>query len=168
MLHLVVRFIAVRNLKEAFCIVTVWSYHILGYAWITTELRVIGIHHADGRIVSMPESGYDLTALPCSVIASRKELLWLRPAPEGTLQRATIISVQCDFANIHPAPFISGFAQFRCIENCRFITGQSYISCATDRLKPKRLIVRSVAPSKAIQKNSGQTVSIPAPLKIMA
>lgn len=45
------------------------------YAWITAELHAIAREHSDGRIVSMLEGGYDLTALPRSVVAHLKELL---------------------------------------------------------------------------------------------
>ena len=38
------------------------------YAWITGELRALAARHAQGRIVSMLEGGYDLQALrECSV-----------------------------------------------------------------------------------------------------
>ncbi len=45
------------------------------YAWVTKELQVIAQEHCNGRIVSMLEGGYDLTALPRSVVAHLKELL---------------------------------------------------------------------------------------------
>ncbi len=45
------------------------------YAWITTELHLIAQEHCDGRIVSMLEGGYDLSALPRSVVAHLKALL---------------------------------------------------------------------------------------------
>ena len=45
------------------------------YGWITAELHAIAQEHSDGRIVSMLEGGYDLTALPRSVVAHLKELL---------------------------------------------------------------------------------------------
>ena len=42
------------------------------FAWITGELCAIAARHADGRIVSMLEGGYDLTALrDCSVVHAR-------------------------------------------------------------------------------------------------
>ena len=45
------------------------------YAWVTSELNAIAQEHCDGRIVSMLEGGYDLTALPRSVVAHLRELL---------------------------------------------------------------------------------------------
>lgn len=45
------------------------------YAWITTELRQIALKHAEGRIVSVLEGGYALSALGRSVIAHLKALL---------------------------------------------------------------------------------------------
>ena len=45
------------------------------YTWITAELNLIAQKHCNGRIVSLLEGGYDLTALPRSVVAHLKELL---------------------------------------------------------------------------------------------
>lgn len=45
------------------------------YAWITAELREIALRHADGRIVSVLEGGYALSALGRSAIAHLKALL---------------------------------------------------------------------------------------------
>ena len=39
------------------------------FAWITRELGLLAEHHAQGRIVSMLEGGYDLQALRESSIA---------------------------------------------------------------------------------------------------
>jgi acetoin utilization deacetylase AcuC-like enzyme len=39
------------------------------FTWITTEIRRIADRHADGRIVSTLEGGYDLEALASSVVA---------------------------------------------------------------------------------------------------
>ena len=45
------------------------------YAWITSELVYIAKTHAEGRIVSMLEGGYDPPALARSVVAHLKALL---------------------------------------------------------------------------------------------
>ncbi len=45
------------------------------FAWITTELRAIAGRHAEGRIVSMLEGGYDLQALHACSIAHVGALL---------------------------------------------------------------------------------------------
>lgn len=45
------------------------------YAWISTELKKIARHHADGRIVSVLEGGYALPALGRSVMAHIRVLL---------------------------------------------------------------------------------------------
>jgi acetoin utilization deacetylase AcuC-like enzyme len=39
------------------------------YRWVTDELRVIAQEHAQGRIVSVLEGGYNLSALGRSVVA---------------------------------------------------------------------------------------------------
>ena len=39
------------------------------YAWITTRLRDVAARHANGRIVSLLEGGYDLSSLARSVEA---------------------------------------------------------------------------------------------------
>ena len=39
------------------------------YAWVTRELVSIAKCHADGRIVSMLEGGYDLNGLASSALA---------------------------------------------------------------------------------------------------
>lgn len=44
------------------------------YTWITGELRGIADRHADGRVVSMLEGGYDLDALAESVVAHVRAL----------------------------------------------------------------------------------------------
>ena len=45
------------------------------YAWVTAEIRTIADRHADGRIVSVLEGGYDLSALGRSVEAHLRALL---------------------------------------------------------------------------------------------
>jgi len=45
------------------------------FAWITRELLAIAQHHAQGRIVSALEGGYDLMALRECVVAHVRELL---------------------------------------------------------------------------------------------
>jgi len=45
------------------------------YAWLTSELLAIAKRHADGRIVSILEGGYDPGALARSVVAHLKALL---------------------------------------------------------------------------------------------
>ncbi|WP_051710821.1 histone deacetylase family protein [Andreprevotia chitinilytica] len=44
------------------------------YAWVTRQVRQVAKKHAQGRIVSMLEGGYDLSALGRSVAAHIKEL----------------------------------------------------------------------------------------------
>ena len=44
------------------------------YGWLTTELRRIADAHADGRIVSMLEGGYDLDGLAASAVAHVRAL----------------------------------------------------------------------------------------------
>jgi acetoin utilization deacetylase AcuC-like enzyme len=44
------------------------------YAWITRELKALASRHSEGRIVSMLEGGYNLSALGRSVVAHVKEL----------------------------------------------------------------------------------------------
>ncbi|WP_255989347.1 histone deacetylase family protein [Chitinolyticbacter albus] len=44
------------------------------YAWVTREIMKVAERHAQGRIVSMLEGGYDLSALGRSVAAHIKEL----------------------------------------------------------------------------------------------
>ena len=45
------------------------------YAWITEELLAIARRHADGRVLSMLEGGYELGALARSVVAHLKVLI---------------------------------------------------------------------------------------------
>ena len=45
------------------------------FAWITRELHEVAQKHSNGRIVSILEGGYDLSALPRCVVAHLKELL---------------------------------------------------------------------------------------------
>jgi acetoin utilization deacetylase AcuC-like enzyme len=47
------------------------------YAWITGQIRQLADRHADGRIVSMLEGGYDLSALGRSAVAHIRELAGL-------------------------------------------------------------------------------------------
>ncbi len=44
------------------------------YAWMTDELMKIAARHAEGRIVSMLEGGYNLSALGRSAVAHVKTL----------------------------------------------------------------------------------------------
>jgi acetoin utilization deacetylase AcuC-like enzyme len=44
------------------------------YAWITGQLMQVADRHADGRVVSMLEGGYDLSALGRSAVAHIREL----------------------------------------------------------------------------------------------
>ncbi len=44
------------------------------YAWVTTELRKLAEEHAQGRIVSVLEGGYELSALGRSVVAHLRAL----------------------------------------------------------------------------------------------
>ncbi len=44
------------------------------YAWMTRELMKVAAQHADGRIVSMLEGGYNLCALGRSAVAHVKTL----------------------------------------------------------------------------------------------
>ena len=44
------------------------------YAWITAQLMAVARRHAKGRIVSMLEGGYNLSALGRSVVAHVKTL----------------------------------------------------------------------------------------------
>jgi len=44
------------------------------YAWITRELKDVASRHSQGRIVSMLEGGYNLSALGRSVVAHVKAL----------------------------------------------------------------------------------------------
>jgi acetoin utilization deacetylase AcuC-like enzyme len=44
------------------------------YAWITNQLMQVADRHAQGRVVSMLEGGYDLSALGRSVVAHIREL----------------------------------------------------------------------------------------------
>ena len=44
------------------------------YAWVTRELMAVADRHAEGRIVSSLEGGYDLSALSRSVVAHIKAL----------------------------------------------------------------------------------------------
>jgi acetoin utilization deacetylase AcuC-like enzyme len=45
------------------------------YLWITQELNIIAKEHAQGRIVSVLEGGYALSALGRSVVAHIKGLI---------------------------------------------------------------------------------------------
>ena len=45
------------------------------YAWLTTELAALADRHAHGRVVSMLEGGYDLTALRESSVAHVRALM---------------------------------------------------------------------------------------------
>jgi len=45
------------------------------YSWVTTEIRKIADHHAGGKIVSVLEGGYALSALGRSVVAHLNALL---------------------------------------------------------------------------------------------
>ena len=45
------------------------------YAWVTAQLRELAVQHCHGRIVSMLEGGYALSALGRSVVAHIKALL---------------------------------------------------------------------------------------------
>ncbi|WP_299847379.1 histone deacetylase family protein [uncultured Roseovarius sp.] len=45
------------------------------YAWITRELHAIAVEHCEGRVLSMLEGGYDLSALARSVVSHLKELI---------------------------------------------------------------------------------------------
>jgi len=45
------------------------------YAWVTRQLKDAADRHAGGRIVSLLEGGYDLSALSRSVAAHVKVLL---------------------------------------------------------------------------------------------
>jgi acetoin utilization deacetylase AcuC-like enzyme len=44
------------------------------FAWVTAEIKAIADRHAQGRIVSMLEGGYALSALGRSVVAHLKVL----------------------------------------------------------------------------------------------
>jgi acetoin utilization deacetylase AcuC-like enzyme len=44
------------------------------YGWITAQIMLVADRHADGRIVSMLEGGYDLSALGRSAVAHIREL----------------------------------------------------------------------------------------------
>ena len=44
------------------------------YAWVTGEVRAIAERHADGRMVSVLEGGYALSALGRSVVAHLRAL----------------------------------------------------------------------------------------------
>jgi acetoin utilization deacetylase AcuC-like enzyme len=44
------------------------------YAWMTSELMKVAGQHSDGRIVSMLEGGYNLSALGRSAVAHVKTL----------------------------------------------------------------------------------------------
>jgi len=44
------------------------------YAWVTRELLAVAARHAEGRVVSSLEGGYDLSALSRSVVAHLKAL----------------------------------------------------------------------------------------------
>jgi acetoin utilization deacetylase AcuC-like enzyme len=45
------------------------------YAWLTTELVALANKHAHGRVVSMLEGGYNLTALRDSSVAHVRALM---------------------------------------------------------------------------------------------
>ncbi len=44
------------------------------YAWLTRELKALAARHSQGRIVSMLEGGYNLSALGRSAVAHVKTL----------------------------------------------------------------------------------------------
>jgi acetoin utilization deacetylase AcuC-like enzyme len=44
------------------------------YAWMTGELKQVAARHAEGRIVSMLEGGYNLSALGRSAVAHVRAL----------------------------------------------------------------------------------------------
>lgn len=44
------------------------------FAWITRELIALALRHARGRVVSLLEGGYDLSALRESAVAHVREL----------------------------------------------------------------------------------------------
>jgi acetoin utilization deacetylase AcuC-like enzyme len=44
------------------------------YAWVTQQIKAVAERHAKGRIVSMLEGGYNLSALGRSVVAHLKVL----------------------------------------------------------------------------------------------
>jgi acetoin utilization deacetylase AcuC-like enzyme len=44
------------------------------YAWMTHELKQVATRHAEGRIVSMLEGGYNLSALGRSAVAHVRAL----------------------------------------------------------------------------------------------
>ena len=44
------------------------------YAWVTKKIRLLAQRHGSGRIVSMLEGGYALSALGRSVVAHLREL----------------------------------------------------------------------------------------------
>jgi len=44
------------------------------YAWLTRELMALAARHSQGRIVSMLEGGYNLSALGRSAVAHVKTL----------------------------------------------------------------------------------------------
>ena len=45
------------------------------YRWVTDELKVIADQHSEGRIISMLEGGYALSALGRSVVEHIKGLI---------------------------------------------------------------------------------------------
>jgi acetoin utilization deacetylase AcuC-like enzyme len=45
------------------------------FAWITAELCALAARHAEGRVVSVLEGGYDLQALGASVAAHVRALM---------------------------------------------------------------------------------------------
>jgi acetoin utilization deacetylase AcuC-like enzyme len=44
------------------------------YAWLTRQIMAVAAEHAEGRIVSCLEGGYNLSALGRSVVAHMKVL----------------------------------------------------------------------------------------------
>jgi acetoin utilization deacetylase AcuC-like enzyme len=54
------------------------------YAWMTAELMELASRHAEGRIVSMLEGGYNLEALGSSVVAHVKTLSGWEPVKPST------------------------------------------------------------------------------------
>ena len=52
------------------------------YAWMTHELKQVAARHAQGRIVSMLEGGYNLSALGRSAVAHVRALAAGSPGQE--------------------------------------------------------------------------------------
>jgi acetoin utilization deacetylase AcuC-like enzyme len=58
------------------------------YVWITEQVMAVAARHAENRIVSVLEGGYDLSALGRSVAAHIKTLARRRTSPAGFLRCA--------------------------------------------------------------------------------